>query len=403
MLRLVPLASPLARPDAIAALARDLEEKVKALGVPAALSAGDEEDEGPRALLVLTGGTEELALAQLSRTREPALLLAHPTRNSLPAALEVLARARQEGRRGKIVFLGDDPGSGEELQRTLAAMAARRKLSGRRLGLVGAPSGWLVASQPDAAADEESWGIRDGDVPQEALVEGVRRASPEASAALVRGWKAGAGSCVEPGESDLAWAGRVHTALAGIVREHALDACTVRCFDLVTELRTTGCLALAELTDGGVVAGCEGDVPAAVTMMWLHALTGGTPFMANPQEVLPAANAVWLAHCTIARGLLSSYALRSHFESGIGVALQGESRAREVTLARLGGPRLTELFASDGEVLESGRSEARCRTQLLVRLDRPVASLLTHPLGNHHVLVPGRAGALVDEYRALYL
>ena len=50
--------------------------------------------------------------------------------------------------------------------------------------------------------------------------------------------------------------------------ERHLDACVVRCFDLVTDLRTTGCLALSWLLDQGVVAGCEGDIPATLTMVW---------------------------------------------------------------------------------------------------------------------------------------
>jgi L-fucose isomerase-like protein len=250
---------------------------------------------------------------------------------------------------------------------------------------------------------EERWGIRIVDVGSDELLARVRQASPGDSTAVVRDWKSLAGGCVEPCDGDLASAGRVHTALREIVREHSLDACTVRCFDLVTDLSTTGCMALSQLIDDGQMAGCEGDVPATVTMMWMHALTGGFPFMSNPQQVVADRNAVWLAHCTIARRLVSGYTLRSHFESGLGVAIQGESREKAVTLARLGGPGLTELFVSDGEILEDGRSEERCRTQYLVGLEQPVEYFLERPLGNHHVLVPGHFAPLLAEYRDLYL
>jgi hypothetical protein len=60
-------------------------------------------------------------------------------------------------------------------------------------------------------------------------------------------------------------------------------------------------------------------------MMWMHALTGAVPFMANPQQVVAERNAVWLAHCTIARRLVSGYTLRS-LQSGLGVASGGEPR-----------------------------------------------------------------------------
>jgi L-fucose isomerase-like protein len=84
------------------------------------------------------------------------------------------------------------------------------------------------------------------------------------------------------------------------------------------------------------------------------------------------------------------------------VAIQGASREKAVTLARLGGPGLTELFVSDGEILEDGRSEERCRTQYLVGLEQPVGYFLERPLGNHHVLVPGHFAPLLAEYRDLY-
>ncbi len=403
MLRLIPLASPLNKPEAVSALTGKLLDRIRGMGIPVEIDPGaPETDPGaPRMLLILTGGTEGLALSQLSRLRGPVVLLAHPTHNSFPAALEILAKVRQMSRRGKIVFLGEGPQV--ELQKTLTSMSARQALDGQRIGRIGVPSEWLVASLPDERAVEDHWGIRIVDVGSDELLARVRQASPGDSTAVVRDWKSLAGGCVEPCDGDLASAGRVHTALREIVREHSLDACTVRCFDLVTDLSTTGCMALSQLIDDGQMAGCEGDVPATVTMMWMHALTGGFPFMSNPQQVVADRNAVWLAHCTIARRLVSGYTLRSHFESGLGVAIQGESREKAVTLARLGGPGLTELFVSDGEILEDGRSEERCRTQYLVGLEQPVEYFLERPLGNHHVLVPGHFAPLLAEYRDLYL
>ncbi len=107
------------------------------------------------AFFVLTGGTERRIL-ELREKRaavapdEPALLAAYSGRNSLPAALEVLARLQQDGAAGSIVLL-DGPwhetglGSSGEGGRPFAP---DRALRGRRIGLVGGPSDWLVASSP---------------------------------------------------------------------------------------------------------------------------------------------------------------------------------------------------------------------------------------------------------------
>jgi L-fucose isomerase-like protein len=160
--------------------------------------------------------------------------------------------------RGKIVFLGDVPEDGAELQRTLALMKTRQALDGVRLGRIGVPSEWLVASLPDEKEVEERWGIRIVDVGSDELLERVKGARPGDSADVVQEWKGLARGCVEPNDTDLAAAGRVYTALKEIGREHALGGCTVRCFDLVTSLATTGCMALSQLIDDGQMAGCRG-------------------------------------------------------------------------------------------------------------------------------------------------
>jgi L-fucose isomerase-like protein len=221
--------------------------------------------------------------------------------------------------------------------------------------------------------------------------------------ALQEDFRTGACEVREPSESDLNLAARVAVGLQRVIREHRLDACTVRCFDLVIERNTTGCLALSALLDEGVVAGCEGDLPAAMTMLWLQTMSGQPSFMANPQDLDPATNTLWLAHCTIARKMLRRYTLRSHFESSRGVGIQGELEPGPYTLARIGGSELRELFVSDGDLLRNGASELRCRTQVQLRLDEPVGQLLAKPLGNHHVLLSGHWAKKLKEYHALFV
>ena len=74
-------------------------------------------------------------------------------------------------------------------------------------------------------------------------------------------------------------------------------------------------------------------MPATITMMWMQAMSGGPSFLGNPQDVDVGANTVSLAHCTIARGMVSAYTLRSHFESALGVGIAGVLDAGDATLA----------------------------------------------------------------------
>ncbi len=330
----------------------------------------------------------------------PALLLAHGELNSLPAALEVLAHLRQVGRRGRIYLTDDDD---ESLARLARHLGVRRRLHSARLGRIGAPSDWLVASMPAPELVRATWGPEVVDVPMAELLAALRDADGGEAGRVREDATAGAAAVREPSADDLEAAARVTVALRAVVRAHRLDACTVRCFDLVREAATTGCLALSWLQDEGVAAGCEGDVPATVTLLWVHAMTGEPSFMANPQEADPARNTLWLAHCTIARRLASRYELRSHFESSLGVGIAGEVAPGPATLARIGGADLRGLTAWDAEVVASGHHPARCRTQVQLRLAADVLELLARPLGNHHVLLPGHRAAELREYHDLFV
>jgi hypothetical protein len=215
----------------------------------------------------------------------PVFLLAHTELNSLPAALEVLGYLRQRGRGGRIYLLEDgDDGS---LSRLARHLEVRRRLHSVRLGRIGVPSDWLVASMPSAELVQATWGPAVVDVPMEEVFEALRDADVGETQRVRDQFTADAEAVREPSPLDLDAAARVTVALRAVVRAHRLDACTVRCFDLVTQASTTGCLALSWLQDQGVVAGCEGDVPATLTLLWMQLMTDRPGFMANPQDVDP--------------------------------------------------------------------------------------------------------------------
>jgi L-fucose isomerase-like protein len=202
---------------------------------------------------------------------------------------------------------------------------------------------------------------------------------------------AGATEICEPTTTELGDVSRLYLALKKVVADHKLDALTVRCFDFVQHQKTTGCFALAQLSDEGIIAGCEGDLVSTVGQLWAHKLLGVTPWMANPAQLDPDRNTLWLAHCTVPPTLVESYRLRSHFESGLGVGIQGALPSGPVTLLRIGGNKMDRLWLAEGDILRSGDAENLCRTQAEIKLTRggTIADLLRAPLGNHLVLVFG--------------
>jgi L-fucose isomerase-like protein len=354
--------------------------------------------DAPLFLLVATGGSEGVILEWWAEHRrksadQPLWLIAHPGNNSLPSALEVLARLQQDSTPGRIFYLqGPDDAMGlQEISDAAHDLRVRSALRNSRIGLVGPPSDWLVASSPDASTVRETWGPTVVPVEMDEVLKTFEAVSDAVLEPHVESLVAGSVEVREPSSSDLQEVARVYLALKKTVADHNLDALTVRCFDFVQHQRTTGCFGLAQLTDDGVIAGCEGDLVSTVGLLWAYELLGLTPWMANPAQLDPERNTLWLAHCTVPRTLVESYGLRSHFESGLGVGIQGTLSASPVTLLRIGGKGMDRVWLAEGEILQSGNAENLCRTQVEIQLTRGgnVSDLLRSPLGNHLVLMIG--------------
>ena len=358
-------------------------------------------------MLVGTGGTEAEILRlhaarQATAPGDPLLLVTHPAHNSLPAALEALARLRQDGARGRIVHLPgpDDAPALARLSAAIDDLRAFRRLHRSRIGLVGAPSDWLVASVPAAEAVRRTWGPETVAVDLDGVLEAAGAAAGARATALAASFGTGATATREPDAAAVRQAAGVFGALEDLAAGQRLDAVAVRCFDLVTRRGTSGCLALAELNDRGTVAACEGDLASAVAMLWVRELLGTASWMANPVHADPGSGLLRLAHCTIPRSLVTGFELRSHFESGKGVALAGRLPPGPVTLVRLGGRALEQAFVAEGHAVPATPREDLCRTQVDVTLaPGEVAELLARPLGNHLVLVPGLRAARLRDYR----
>lgn len=385
------LASPLHDAEALEQATRRVRSALAEVG-------GVEADEAgvgtPHCIVVATGGTEAAIIEAVTPTDAstpwaPALLIAHPRQNSLPAALEALAALHQDGRRGRVVFIDDDTAL-DDLIEAIDDLRTWHRFHATRLGLVGPPSDWLIASTPNSRVVARSWGpsLVDVSVPEtvaafhDVPVELGRRVADRLG---------GAAADTLPPPADVATAARLDPALRRMIERDDLDAITVRCFDFLGSIQTSGCVALAQLNDDGIVAGCEGDVPAALALLWARYLLDRPGWIANPAAISTVSNTIVLAHCTIAPSMVRDLELSTHFESGIGVGLHGRLRADDVTLVRVGGRDLDRCWIAEGRVCQTGDDPHLCRTQATVEVDDgQLAELLTDPLGNHLVVIEGR-------------
>lgn len=343
-------------------------------------------------IYVRTGGAEgifkSLLPEMLARGISRYYLLTSGKSNSLAASLEILSYLDQQGLKGEVLH-----GSPEYLQGRIQALKtvaeARKKLQGARIGVIGEPSDWLISSHADPIALMDRIGAKLEPIAMEDLLQEIARSKADAAPAEVL--------MADNVRASYPGAMQIYHALKAIVEKHGLNALTLRCFDLLTSVGNTGCLALASFNADGFPASCEGDVPALLSMMISQALTGCTGFMANPSRIDVETGEILFAHCTVPFDMVRNWQYDTHFESGIGVGIHGEIPEGPVTVFKVSG-KLDRFFAAEGELLYNQYEDNLCRTQVVLKVKPEEARyFLTKPIGNHHIVVPGHCKALFEE------
>ena len=345
----------------------------------------------PDAFMIATGGVENLfkriwsaidveTMCGPSRQKN-VTMIADGRNNSLAAALEILTYLGNIGVEGKILH-----GTNDEIVSAVVETHGRASLRGR-IGLFGQPSDWLIASSVDREYLRQRYGIETVDIDLQRLVDGIKTISPTEAEDVAQAMVKRAKGVVEPSDADMVEAAKAYLVIKKICQEERLDAMTIRCFDIVKACGTTSCLALALLNDEGIVAGCEGDMQTLMSMYLAKRLCGEVAFMANPSQLTD--QSAMLAHCTIPLTMCDETIVRSHFESGIGVAIQGLLPLTDYTLFKWVGSKLDRYFVTEAKAVETPYSNHFCRTQITLDVNlKPY--LLQHSIGNHHVIVRGR-------------
>lgn len=309
-----------------------------------------------QAVAILTGGSEQLFLEAVKKGEisldQPIYLIASQQSNSLAASMEILCWINQHQGIGQILTEAPKP---EQAETPVSD----------RIGLIGQPSDWLISSSFDRQTLRERLGIEIVEVP---ITEISKLGKVDAG---------------------MEGALKIYDRIKEIIAEHQLTAISLRCFDLLTTVYNTGCIALSKLNDEGIPASCEGDVPTLITMILAKRLTGCPGFQCNPARINPQTGKMLFAHCTLPLTMTNSHSLTTHFESGIGVAIHGVLPTGKYTLVKVSGD-LKRVFAHNVMLTCNQYEQNLCRTQVWIQASPEAAqTLLTNPISNHHVIVPG--------------
>ena len=341
-------------------------------------------------LYVASGGSEGYFLEVFEQLKDRhCYILPSGDSNSLAASMEILSFLNKHGGSGEILH-GDIEDVAAPIRALSRAHRAKALLKGKRLGCIGVSSDWLIASDYDPEAMMKKLGMGFLSIPMEKLLEEIAKEEyPENEFTALFKKQA-----FDPAEIEKAL--HVYGAFQRLVDGYDLCGVTVRCFDLLDAVHTTGCLGLSILNSMGVYGGCEGDVPSLLSMAVLGAVTGEPMFMCNPSRFDTKNGTAVFAHCTVPVTMLGEFTLNTHFESGIGAAVQGKFPEGACTIFKCEGD-LSRFHAQEGEIVDMPWSDMLCRTQVKVRLD-DFSYFLTRPINNHHILCRGKHAAELEAF-----
>lgn len=377
------------------------KEFLESLHILEMLKDDDYSDFGSHVLnliFVRTGGTEGLFKRLLPSLNQhlsrPFYLLTSGESNSLAASLEILSFLQQKGLSGEIIH-GNTAYMMQKIAELYQVEQAIQRISKIRLGVIGQPSDWLISSNVDYVSVKEHLGIKLIDIPMGEVLKRLKSETqvPEKELLSIHEVK----HIPEKVQTYLSGATHIYHVLRQIVEDYFLEGFTIRCFDLLTTIHNTGCLALAQLNAEGIVAGCEGDIPALLSMAIGQKLLGVSGFQANPAYIDVEKGEITFAHCTIPLNMVQRYELDTHFESGIGVGVRGYMQEGPVTIFKVSGD-LSRFFVEEGMLVCCQAKPNLCRTQQIIRLTNPdrVTYFLKKPIGNHHIIFPGHCKSLLE-------
>ena len=334
-------------------------------------------------VFIETGGSEQHFVKIEKELPRPIILLSTCKNNSLPACFEIKTYLANQDEDSIILF-----GNEKELAGTIKdiskLLVARQFIEGASLGVIGAPSDWLIASKVNYADVKKKFNINLVDIPTSELKEEIDKG-------LIDDYpKRSLINKLGKDNEYLDGALKIYSGLKRIIKKYDLKGFTIRCFDLIGEYKNTACLALAMLNDEGIIGTCEGDVPSLLTMFFVKAVSGLTSFQANPSKIDLKTGNVMFAHCTVPLTMVSNPVFMTHFESGLGIGIRGDLNETDISIVKIT-PKLDRSLFLKGKIVANPKLSNYCRTQIEVKFEEEedIYHFLREDFGNHVIVVYG--------------
>lgn len=249
-------------------------------------------------------------------------------------------------------------------------------------------------------------------VPTQRIVD-VFAATPvdDAVRQMARRYLDGAKARREPTDDDVVQAARATLAVRRLMEQEQADALMMDCLGPLAKRQFVApCLGFMDLRDEGIVAGCQNDLQATLTMMLMQQLFDRPGFQQNA-SFDSEKGLYFAAHCTCPTrmqgpaGPAEPYILRNHAEAGVGAVPQVLfPEGREVTVASYKVGELPEMSIYTGRIVGclDTPPAGGCRTNVLVALDGVDPSTMHAGFGGHQNMFYGHHARPLRAFCQMY-
>lgn len=349
---------------------------------------------------ILSGGTEEIFLNRFPFMPRPIIILSDSYCNSFAAALEICTCLSNSNIEHIHINypVSPTPTFHKNFSDTISNIKFINEigdtLQGTKIGLFGHASSWLIASGINKKLVSNKFKVEFVNIALESVVDEFNKLKQSKYRdneidSLINKYQPLLinGRTTEHLYDSLL----IYHVIKAICIEQKISAMTIQCFSLINMCSTSACIALSILNDQGLVSGCEGDIPALITMLIAAKSKGKISFMANPSSVDEENMTVDFSHCTVPIKMTSSVKLNSHYESQLSIGVQGEVEYGDYTLFKLSGQTLQNSYIGKGKIIPGKKIANRCRTQVTFKFNdiNSFKDFLLSRIGNHIILYKG--------------
>jgi hypothetical protein len=286
--------------------------------------------------------------------------------------------------------------------KTVSMDECLRKLRASTLLAVG--GGWGMPGIGKAV--EELAGIKVVPIDFKELDEAHKKADRDEARQWADRWTKAAEKVVEPSRDDIENSGAMYVAMREVMRRHGAQGITINCLGgfYGGHLKAYPCLGFCQFNNDGLVGACECDVPSALTMMIVGALTGRPGYISDP--VIDASkNQIIYAHCVAMtkvfgpEGKANPYHIRSHSEDRKGAVVRSLMPLGYMTTTLEFNPGAKRMLLHQAKTVDNIDEDKACRTKLAAEPKGDIDKLLTFwdQWGWHRVTFYGDLKAPVQE------